>query len=141
MHHTLRRRVDGREGWLRRDGLGRAQQVARRRGHCCFCGRRVQWIVSFFGNLTASGLTHSGDNQTGEGDGDDEQLKVNLQDIPAHVTQIIFVVNIYTKGFTFKSVRNPYCRIFDESGEELARYQLTEAGSQSGLIVARMFRA
>jgi len=95
----------------------------------------------FFGNLTASGLTHSGDNLTGEGDGDDEQLQVNLQDIPAHVTQIIFVVNIYTKGFTFKSVRNPYCRIFDESGEELARYQLTEAGSQCGLIVARMFRA
>jgi tellurium resistance protein TerZ len=95
----------------------------------------------FFGNLEACGLTHSGDNLTGEGDGDDEQLSVNFEKVPAKVTQIIFVVNIYTRGVTFQSVRNPYCRIFNEAGEELARYQLTEAGNQSGLIVARMFRA
>merc|ERR1712039_874435 len=54
---------------------------------------------------------------------------------------IFFVVNIYTKGVSFEKVANPYCRIVDNSNNELARYELKEAGSQSGLIIARLFRA
>lgn len=94
----------------------------------------------FFGKLASSGLRHSGDNLTGAGDGDDEQIQCSLDQIPAHVSQVFFVVNIYTKGVTFQKVVNAYCRIVDTSGVELARYELKEGGRESGLIIARLFR-
>lgn len=94
----------------------------------------------FFGNLEEAGLTHTGDNLTGEGDGDDEQIVCKLDQVPPNVEQIFFVVNIYTRGTTFDRVRNPYCRIFDSSGTEFARYMLADAGHMNGLIIARLFR-
>merc|ERR1712060_251424 len=94
----------------------------------------------FFGNMECTGLKHSGDNLTGEGNGDDEVILVNLEAVPKWVAQIFFTVNIYSKGVTFEKVANPYCRILDSSGQELARYELKEAGRQNGLIIARMFR-
>jgi len=94
----------------------------------------------FFGNLKAAGLEHSGDNLTGAGAGDDETIICNLEAVPSNITQIIFVVNIYTKGRTFQQVANPYCRILDNQQQELARYSLTEAGNQTGLVMARLFR-
>jgi len=93
----------------------------------------------FFGNLEGSGLEHSGDNLTGEGDGDDEQIKCNLQIVPSNVQQIFFTVHCYTRGQTFQRVQNAYCRIFDDSSD-LARYELKEAGQESGLVIARLFR-
>merc|ERR1712050_12164 len=94
----------------------------------------------YFGKLRGSGLTHSGDNLTGAGEGDDEQIQCQLDAVPATVQQIFIVVHIYTKGVTFEKVRNAYCRIFDSSGNELARYLLREAGRESGLLMARLFR-
>jgi tellurium resistance protein TerZ len=97
----------------------------------------------FFGRLESElhGVQHTGDNLTGEGDGDDEQILVNLDRIGDSVKQIFFVVNIYTPQKTFNQVAEPFCRILDNSsGSELCRYSLRDAGSESGLIIAKIAR-
>merc|ERR1712232_1365546 len=69
----------------------------------------------FFGRLESEehGIRHTGDNLTGEGDGDDEQIVVNLESIGTLVQQVFFVVNIYSPGKTFQKVAEPYCRVVD----------------------------
>merc|ERR1712113_949257 len=52
----------------------------------------------------------------------------------------MITVHIYTKHVTFARVQNAYCRIFDDSNNELARYLLKEGGNENGLIMARLFR-
>jgi len=97
----------------------------------------------FFGRLESElhGIQHTGDNLTGEGDGDDEQILVHLDRIGDSVEQIFFVVNIYTPQKTFNQVAEPFCRILDNSsGSELCRYSLRDAGSESGLIIAKIAR-
>eukprot|EP00747_Dinoflagellata_sp_TGD_P208736 gnl/TRDRNA2_/TRDRNA2_82186_c0_seq1.p1 gnl/TRDRNA2_/TRDRNA2_82186_c0~~gnl/TRDRNA2_/TRDRNA2_82186_c0_seq1.p1 ORF type:complete len:443 (+),score=86.25 gnl/TRDRNA2_/TRDRNA2_82186_c0_seq1:47-1330(+) len=101
-------------------------------------GRQVEAV--FFGNLQGSGFTHSGDNLTGEGEGDDETIRVELDAVPSDIQQAYFVVNIYTRTVTFEKVSNAYCRIADSSGNELARYNLREGQRESGLMIARLFR-
>merc|ERR1712087_1031315 len=82
-----------------------------------------------------------GDNLTGEGDGDDEQILVNLDRIGESVRQVFFVVNIYTPQKSFSQVAEPFCRVVDNaSGSELCRYSLRDAGSESGLIIAKIAR-
>ncbi|CAK0789630.1 unnamed protein product, partial [Prorocentrum cordatum] len=94
----------------------------------------------FFGNLAEFGVEHSGDNLTGEGAGDDEVITVSLDQIPADCDQLVFVVNIYSKGTTFDRVSNAFCRIMDQEGSELARYVLRDGLGESGLAIARLFR-
>lgn len=97
----------------------------------------------FFGRLESEehGIQHTGDNLTGEGDGDDEQILLNLDRIGDSVRQVFFVVNIYTPQKTFNQVAEPFCRILDNSsGSELCRYSLRDAGSESGLIIAKIAR-
>merc|ERR1711862_325712 len=97
----------------------------------------------FFGRLESEehGIQHTGDNLTGEGDGDDEQIIVNLDRVGENVQQIFFVVNIYTPHRTFMQVAEPFCRVIDNSSQaELCRYSLRDAGSESGLIIARIAR-
>merc|ERR1740121_2472883 len=89
----------------------------------------------FFGKLEGSGLKHSGDNLSGAGSGDDEQICINLERVPRSVQQIVLTVHIYSKGITFERVSNAYCRVFDNTGNELARYELREGGRESGLII------
>merc|ERR1711939_115099 len=87
------------------------------------------------------GIQHTGDNLTGEGDGDDEQIIVNLDQIGDKIQQVFFVVNIYTPHRNFMQVAEPFCRIVDNSsGAELCRYALRDAGSESGLIIAKIAR-
>jgi len=109
---------------------------------CDSSGRDVSCV--FFGRLVDKehGITHTGDNLTGEGDGDDEQIIVELNQVGAVVQQIFFVVNIYTKGKTFRQVANPFCRVVDEASQsELCRYSLCEsAGNTTGLLIARLVR-
>merc|ERR1712241_1236219 len=93
----------------------------------------------FFGNLEYAGVTHSGDNLTGEGSGDDETITLELDKIPSSVRQLIFIINIYTNGKSFSDVANPYCRVVSSDGEEFCRYQLSEAGSEQALLAARLF--
>merc|ERR1711976_711329 len=97
----------------------------------------------FFGRLESEehGIQHTGDNLTGEGEGDDEQIVVNLDQIGDSIQQVFFVVNIYTPHKTFMQVAEPFCRVVDNStGAELCRYALRDAGSESGLIIARIAR-
>jgi tellurium resistance protein TerZ len=104
-------------------------------------GRDVESV--FFGRLESEehGIQHTGDNLTGEGEGDDEQIIVNLDQIGANIQQVFFVVNIYTPHKTFMQVAEPFCRVVDNaSGAELCRYALRDAGGESGLIIARIAR-
>jgi len=93
----------------------------------------------FFGNLEYTGIKHSGDNLTGEGGGDDETITLELDRVPSNIQQAVFLINIYTNGKSFAQVANPYCRVLSKDGEEFLRYQLSEAGNEQGLVVARLF--
>merc|ERR1719183_775154 len=97
----------------------------------------------FFGRLESEehGIQHTGDNLTGEGDGDDEQIIVHLEQVGDSIQQVFFVVNIYTPHRTFTQVAEPFCRVVDNtSGAELCRYALRDAGNESGLIIAKIAR-
>lgn len=86
----------------------------------------------YFGNLVhPSGcVQHLGDNLTGVGDGDDEQIKVDLSKVPANITKIAFAVTIYNaeeRRQNFGQVSNAFVRIYNEAtGEEILRYDLGE---------------
>ena len=86
----------------------------------------------FYGNLShpSGSVQHMGDNLTGEGDGDDEQIKVNLTEVPANIGKIAFTVTIYEaeqRRQNFGQVNNAFIRIYnEENGEELLRYDLGE---------------
>ena len=77
----------------------------------------------FYNNTTGEGVTHTGDNRTGEGDGDDEQIIIDLNLIPADIDKIAFTVTIDKadeRNQNFGMVENSYIRLFDEvSGIEL----------------------
>lgn len=86
----------------------------------------------FFGNLThpSGSVQHMGDNLTGAGEGDDEQIKIDLSMIPENITKIAFTVTIYEaeeRKQNFGQVNNAFIRIYNElSGEEILRYDLGE---------------
>ena len=85
-------------------------------------------------------IIHTGDNRTGAGDGDDEQIIVDLVALPREVTSLVFTVNSFT-GDTFDRIENAYCRLVDTTtGSELARYDLTGSGSHTGQIMAKVSR-
>ncbi len=85
-------------------------------------------------------IQHTGDNRTGAGDGDDEQIKVDLSRVPASVKTLIFVVNSFT-GQTFAQVENAFCRVVNQAnGQEVARYNLTGQGSHTAQVMAKLYR-
>lgn len=85
-------------------------------------------------------VMHTGDNRTGEGEGDDEQIAVDLGRVPANVKALVFTVNSFT-GQSFDSVANAYCRLIDErSGKEIARYVLSAQGAHTAQIMAKVYR-
>ena len=85
-------------------------------------------------------VVHTGDNRSGAGDGDDEQIKVDLARVPASVQTLVFVVNSFT-GETFAKIENATCRIVDETtGEETARYDLSGSGSHTAQVMAKVTR-
>jgi tellurium resistance protein TerZ len=85
-------------------------------------------------------VVHTGDNRTGEGEGDDEQIIVELQALPEQVQTLVFTVNSFT-GQTFDQVENCFCRLVDaDKNEEVARYTLSESGSHTALIMAKVYR-
>ncbi len=95
----------------------------------------------FYGNLEhmSGAVKHMGDNLTGEGDGDDEQIEVTLPDIPANVDRVAFTVTIYDaeqRRQNFGQVNNAFIRIYNEdTGEELLRYDLGEDFSIETAVV------
>ena len=89
-----------------------------------------QYFV-FFNNLKSpdGSVEHTGDNLTGEGEGDDEMIKVNLASVPAEVDKVVFPVSIYdaeSRGQNFGQVRNAFIRVVNQAdNSELARYDVS----------------
>jgi len=85
-------------------------------------------------------IVHTGDNRTGAGEGDDEQIIVDLARVPANVKSLVFTVNSFT-GQNFSQVENAYCRIVDAgSQKEVARYELSVQGAHTAQIMAKLYR-
>ncbi|MEQ1064346.1 TerD family protein [Acinetobacter sp. XH1741] len=98
--------------------------------------------VVYFGQLQSrdGSIRHSGDNLTGAGSGDDEVIRVNLNQIPAQVKSLVFTVNSF-RGQTFEKVENAFCRLVDQSNNnEIASYKLSSQGAHTGLIIAKIYR-
>lgn len=87
-------------------------------------------------------IRHGGDNLTGEGDGDDERIYVNLNEVHPSVQTIVFVISSYSRQ-TFDMIKNVYARVVDASaGEtEVVRYDLAEQGNHTAKVVAKVYRA
>ena len=101
----------------------------------------------FFNNLEGGNgsVVHTGDNLTGEGDGDDEQVKVSLSTVPTTVERIAFAITIHDaeqRSQNFGQVSNSYARIVnDANGEELIRYDLGEDFSiETAVVVGELYR-
>ena len=101
----------------------------------------------FFNNLKSSDGTveHTGDNRTGEGDGDDETIKVDLTRLPADVSKVIFCAVIYdgqNRKQNFGQVSNAYIRIVNaNAGSEVARYDLSEDSStETAMVFGELYR-
>lgn len=101
----------------------------------------------FYGNLKhpSGAVEHMGDNLTGEGDGDDEQIMVDLTKIPDSIEKIAFTVTIYEaeqRRQNFGQVDNSYIRIVDnDTGKELIRYDLGEDFSiETAIVVGEIYR-
>ena len=101
----------------------------------------------FYGNLkhASGGVEHTGDNLTGEGEGDDEVIKVDLSKVPSSVEKVAFTVTIYdaeVRKQNFGQVSNSYIHIVDEvSHTELVRFDLGEDFSiETAVVVGELYR-
>jgi tellurium resistance protein TerD len=101
----------------------------------------------FFNNLKSpdGAIEHQGDNLTGAGEGDDEQVKVNLASLPPEIDKIVFPVSIYdaeARQQSFGQVRNAFIRIANDlGGAEIARYDLSEdASTETAMIFGEVYR-
>lgn len=101
----------------------------------------------FYNNTLGAGgaVEHTGDNKTGEGEGDDEQVKINLSSIPASIEKVSFAITIHdaeARGQNFGQVSNSYVRIVNAaSDEELIRYDLGEDFSiETAVVVGELYR-
>lgn len=99
----------------------------------------------FYNNKKGQGVEHTGDNRTGEGAGDDEQIKIDLNAVDPGVEKIDFTVTIDqadVRNQNFGMVENAYIRIFDEiTGTEFIRYDLTEDFSiETAIVAGEMYR-
>jgi tellurium resistance protein TerD len=101
----------------------------------------------FFNNLTSSdgSVRHAGDNLTGEGEGDDETISVDLNAVPATVHKIVFPVSIYdgaTRKQSFGQVRKAFIRVINAADNaEIARYDLSEdASTEAAMIFGELYR-
>lgn len=103
--------------------------------------------IVYFGNLSwkSGAVQHMGDNLTGAGEGDDEQILVKLESIPADYDRIIFVVNIYQavkRKQHFGMITNAFIRLVDgRNNQELCRYNLSESYDQmTAMIFGEIYR-
>ncbi|MTS90201.1 chemical-damaging agent resistance protein C [Pseudoflavonifractor sp. BIOML-A4] len=99
----------------------------------------------FYNNLSSGGVTHSGDNRTGEGEGDDESVTIEFDKIPAYVEKIAVTVTIYdavARAQNFGQVQNAFVRLVDkQSGAELLRFDLGEDYSpETAIVFAEVYR-
>lgn len=107
----------------------------------------VKKCCVFFGNLRhpSGAIVHQGDNLTGAGDGDDEQIMVNLSMVPNGIERIVFVVNIYQarqRRQHFGLIKNAFIRLVNmDNNTEICRYNLSENyNDMTGLVVGEIYR-
>lgn len=85
-------------------------------------------------------VVHSGDNLTGAGDGDDEQIRVDLSALPPDVKYLLFTINSFS-GQKFTETKNAYCRLLDgATNAELVRFELSDGEPQTGVLMACLTR-
>jgi tellurium resistance protein TerD len=100
----------------------------------------------FYNNKDIGGaVVHQGDNRTGEGDGDDEQIKIVLSKVPADVEKVAVAVTIHdgeSRGQSFGQVSNAFIRLVDnKTGTEIVRYDLSEDASvETAMILGEVYR-
>lgn len=99
----------------------------------------------YYGNLSDDNVYHHGDNLTGDGDGDDEQITVDLAHLSSEIERIVFVVNIYNcteRKQDFGLIKNAYIRLVDEStGKEICKYNLSDDyAGKTAMIFAEVYR-
>lgn len=96
----------------------------------------------YFGQLKSrdGSIVHSGDNLTGEGDGDDEVINVDLTRVPSNVQSLVFTISSF-RGQNFSNVSNAFCRLVDATNSnEIAKYNLSQQGDYTALIIAKIYR-
>jgi tellurium resistance protein TerD len=103
--------------------------------------------IIYFGNKASKckSVVHQGDNLTGAGDGDDEQIVIDLVKVPDDISKIVFVVNIYncaSKKQHFGMIKNAYIRIMDKSvSGELVKFNLSnDYNDMTSLIMGEVYR-
>ncbi|GAC80377.1 MULTISPECIES: TerD family protein [Gordonia] len=101
----------------------------------------------FFNNLRSpdGSIEHTGDNTTGDGDGDDEVINVDLAGVPPEIGSIVFPVSIYdadARSQSFGQVRNAFIRVVNRAnGSEIARYDLSEdASTETAMVFGELYR-
>ncbi|MET9323874.1 TerD family protein [Streptomyces sp. NPDC003038] len=101
----------------------------------------------FYNNLKSpdGSVEHTGDNLTGEGEGDDEVIKIDLAAVPADITKIVFPVSIHdaeSRGHSFGQVRAAFIRVVNQAGgAEIARYDLSEdAATETAMVFGELYR-
>jgi tellurium resistance protein TerZ len=91
-------------------------------------------------NSKDGSVRHTGDNQSGAGEGDDESIVVDLPQVPMSVNTLFFTVNSFT-GQDFSQIENAYCRLVDETtGEEIAKFNLSGSGQHTAQLMAKVTR-
>jgi tellurium resistance protein TerD len=90
-------------------------------------------------------VEHKGDNRTGQGDGDDEQIAIDLQAMPADIERVVVVVSIdqgEARRQNFGQVRSAYSRVLDQDGAEIVRFDLSEdAAPETAMIFSEIYRS
>lgn len=103
--------------------------------------------IIYYGHLrhNSGAVIHNGDNLTGDGDGDDEQITVDFTAIPSQYTKVVFVVNVFEakeRSQHFGMLKNAYIRLVDaQTQEEICRYNLGESyDGMTGLVFGEIYR-
>ncbi|MFB7495085.1 TerD family protein [Streptomyces sp. NPDC056161] len=101
----------------------------------------------FYNNLRSpdGSVEHTGDNLTGEGEGDDESINVNLAAVPVDIDKVVFPVSIHEaelRGQNFGQVSNAFIRVVNQAnGQEIARYDLSEdASTETAMVFGELYR-
>ena len=136
-------------GWDARTTDGQAFDLDASAIGCDADGRAVsdQHFVFFNNKQSPDGaIVHSGDNVSGEGAGDDEQIVVDLTGAPGGLDRIVFPVSIYEaepRNQNFGQVRNAFIRVMDQaSNSEIARYDLSEdASTETAMVFGELYRS
>jgi tellurium resistance protein TerZ len=134
-------------GWdaVKKRGLfgSRSQSIDLDASALLFDANRSLVDQVWFQQLTSrdGSVQHTGDNLTGEGEGDDESIRVHLDGVSPAVQSIVFTVNSFT-GQDFSQIENAFCRLVDETTEsEVARYDLTGSGHHTAQIMSKVSRS